>query len=66
MPVWQYEHHLYDRTFLSKCLSKRVSASVSPPGQTADGKPSVSKPGKKKKKGKKQHNNNFETKIIFI
>lgn len=52
MPVWQYEHHLYDRTFLSKCLSKRVSASVSPPGQTADGKPSVSKPGKKKKKRK--------------
>lgn len=31
-------------TFRSKCLSKRVRASVSPPGHTAEGRPSVSKP----------------------
>lgn len=31
-------------TFLSKCLSSRVRASVSPPGHTAEDKPSVSKP----------------------
>lgn len=46
-------------TFLSKCLSKRVSASVSPPGHTAEDKPSVSKPTKKK--------NQFSgTKMFFI
>lgn len=37
-------------TFRSKCLSNRVRASVSPPGHTAEGKPSVSKPGKNKLK----------------
>lgn len=31
-------------TFLSKCLSSRVRASVSPPGHTAEDRPSVSKP----------------------
>lgn len=31
-------------TFLSRCLSSRVSASVSPPGHTAEVSPSVSKP----------------------
>lgn len=32
--------------FLSKCLSSRVSASVSPPGHTAEDRPSVSKPAR--------------------
>lgn len=41
-------------TFLSKCLSKRVSASVSPPGHTAEDKPSVSKPRGKKMKERKE------------
>ncbi len=31
-------------TFLSRCLSSRVRASVSPPGHTAEDSPSVSKP----------------------
>lgn len=48
MPVWKHEHDLYYHTFLSKCLSKRVRASVSPPGHTAEGKPSVSNPKNKK------------------
>lgn len=61
MSVWKYKHDLYYHTFLSKCLSKRVSASVSPPGHTAEGKPSVSKPKRKKKE-----KNSSGTKIIFI
>lgn len=40
------EHDIieYMFTFLSRCLSNRVRASVSPPGHTADDSPSVSKP----------------------
>ena len=66
MPVWKYKHDLCYHTFLSKCRSKRVSASVSPPGHTAEGKPSVSKPKKKKQKKRKKKKYSSGTKIIFI
>lgn len=46
--VFQVSHICNDlkHTFRSKCLSSRVRASVSPPGHTAEGRPSVSKPEK--------------------
>lgn len=44
LPLYLANNKGEQRTFLSKCLSNLVSASVSPPGQTAEGNPSVSKP----------------------
>lgn len=61
---WVQDRHC---TFLSKCLSKRVSASVSPPGHTAEDKPSVSKPtGKERKENHHDYCYYHETKIICI
>lgn len=49
--IWQCGQGTYlHSTFLSKCLSRRVSASVSPPGHTAEDKPSVSKPEGKERR----------------
>lgn len=43
---YSYTYVIYgvSPTFLSRCLSRRVRASVSPPGHTAEDRPSVSKP----------------------
>ena len=50
---------------ISKCLSKRVSASVSPPGHTAEDRPSVSKP-KEKEPNKWRKENIINIVIINI